>query len=77
MEINKKRNETETTEPRDSSRKQSVVKTKESDARNYDEIITVKRHEPEESSVIVKPKDDLKEKGFSIQRAWCCLRRTS
>lgn len=42
---------------------------------NYDEIITEKREEnPEETR-----DNQCKEKGFSIQRAWCCLmnRRTS
>ncbi|CAH1990546.1 unnamed protein product [Acanthoscelides obtectus] len=58
-------------------------------AEKFDEILTIKREEPEEN----KPRDpcqngkrkediedeELKHKGFSLQRAWCCLRgrRTS
>lgn len=42
---------------------------------NFDEIITEKREEHVEVAV----DKHCKEKGFSIQRAWCCLmnRRTS
>lgn len=42
---------------------------------NYDEIITVKRDDNTEEIA----DNQCKEKGFSIQRAWCCLmnRRTS
>lgn len=43
---------------------------------NFDEIITEKREDHVEEQV---DKHCSKEKGFSIQRAWCCLmnRRTS
>lgn len=42
---------------------------------NFDEIITEKREDGAEETT----ERQYKEKGFSIQRAWCCLmnRRTS
>lgn len=74
MEVNKK------TEPPKTERiSRAVRRISEGDGggrvkQNYDEIITEKRDEGGE--VVVEKQ---KEKGFNIQRAWCCLmsRRTS
>lgn len=62
--------------PKKAPRRTSDAKIKQ----DLDEIVTVKR---EETTEVVRkvPEDKVqcKEKGFSIQRAWCCLRnrRTS
>nr|CAH7722669.1 unnamed protein product [Callosobruchus chinensis] len=72
---------------KDQIKKQGATKRT---SENFDEILTIKREEAEETKHEdnVCPNGDrkeevqdeeLKHKGFSLQRAWCCLRgrRTS
>lgn len=76
VEINKRECAPKTVEVlrRDSHRSEHI-------AQDLDEIVTEKTEDLEEVVVprISVPEPSAKEKGFSIQRAWCCLRsrRTS
>lgn len=75
----------ESVENRANNQKGNAAKMVKSDAKpkpNLDEIVTEKLEREVEEPVVItnrRTSESSKEKGFSIQRAWCCLRsrRTS
>lgn len=90
VEINKHDSESAANRTNAPATKENLVKVHKSERKvnkskkpNLDEIVTEKTEEETETVVVLRRNSVVestsKEKGFSIQRAWCCLRnrRTS